>query len=58
MAHEHVNDARDIETLIQALFEEVEIKSFGLGRQLSLYRFIAARGPRPELAAAWEARFA
>jgi hypothetical protein len=58
MAHEHVNDARDIETLIQALFEEVEIKSFGLGRQLSLYRFIAARRPRPELAAAWEARFA
>ena len=57
MAHEHVNDARDIETLIQALFEEVEVKSFGLGRQLSLYRFIAARKPRLDVAAAWEARF-
>ena len=57
MAHEHVNDARDIETLIQALFEDVEIKSFGVGRQFSLYRFIAARRPRLDVAAAWEARF-
>jgi hypothetical protein len=57
MAHEHVNDAREIETLIRALFEEVEVKSFGLGRQLSLYRFIAARKPRLDVAAAWEARF-
>ena len=57
MAHEHVNDARDIETLVQGLFEEVEIKSFGFGRQLSLYRFIAARKPRLDVAAAWEARF-
>jgi hypothetical protein len=57
MAHEHVNDARDIETLIRALFEEVEVKSFGLGRQLSLYRFFAAKRPRRDVAAAWEARF-
>lgn len=58
MAHEHVNDAREIETLIRALFEEVTVKSFGLGRQLSLYRFLAARGPRLDVAADWEARFA
>jgi hypothetical protein len=57
MAHEHVNDARDIETLVRALFEEVTVRSFGLGRQLSLYRFIEARKPRLDLAAAWEARF-
>lgn len=57
MAHEHVNEARDIETLVRALFEEVEIKSFGVGRQLSLYRFIAARKPRLDVAAAWETRF-
>ena len=57
MAHEHVNDAFDIETLVRALFEEVEVSSFGLGRQLSLYRFLAARRPRPEVAADWEARF-
>jgi hypothetical protein len=57
MAHEHVNDAREIETLLRALFEEVEVKSFGLGRQLSLYRFLAARRPRLDLAAEWEVRF-
>ena len=57
MAHEHVNDALEIETLLRALFEDVEISSFGLGRQLSLYRFLAARKPRLEVAAAWEARF-
>jgi len=58
MAHEHVNDAREIETLVRALFDEVQVKSFGLGRQLSLYRFLAARGPRLAVAADWEARFA
>jgi hypothetical protein len=57
MAHEHVNDAAEIETLIRALFEEVEVRSFGLGHQLSLYRFLAARKPRLDLAATWEARF-
>ena len=57
MAHEHVNDAREIETLTRALFEEVRVRSFGLGRQLSLYRFLAARGPRLDVAADWEARF-
>jgi SAM-dependent methyltransferase len=57
MAHEHVNDARDIEILLSALFEEVEVRSLGVGRQLSLYRFIAARKPRLDVAAAWEARF-
>jgi len=58
MAHEHVNDAREVEALVRALFETVEIKSFGLGRQLSLYRFIAARHPRLDVAGEWEARFA
>jgi SAM-dependent methyltransferase len=57
MAHEHVNDAREIEALVRALFEEVEVKSFGIGRQLSLYRFLAACKPRLDVATAWEARF-
>jgi SAM-dependent methyltransferase len=57
MAHEHVNNAREIEALVHALFEEVEVKSFGVGRQLSLYRFMAARKPRLDIAADWEARF-
>jgi SAM-dependent methyltransferase len=57
MAHEHVNDAREIETLMRALFEHVEVRSFGLGRQLSLYRFLCASKPRLDVAEAWEARF-
>lgn len=57
MRHEHVNTAAEIEGLAKALFADVEIRSFGLGRQLSLYRFIAARRPRLEVAEAWVARF-
>lgn len=57
MAHEHVNTAQEIERLIQALFEVVEIKTFGVGRQFSLYRMVAARRPRLDRAAQWEARF-
>ncbi|MDB5452045.1 MAG: putative ubiE/COQ5 methyltransferase [Caulobacteraceae bacterium] len=57
MRHEHVNTAREIEALARVLFEEVEVRAFGMGRQLSLYRFVAARRPRLDVAAAWEARF-
>jgi hypothetical protein len=42
---------------VRALFEQVDVRSFGIGRQLSLYRFLAARGPRLDVAAEWEARF-
>ena len=57
MDHEHVNTAREIEALVRMLFEEVEVRACGLGRHLSIYRFIAARRPRPEIAARWEAAF-
>ena len=57
MAHEHVNDALEIETLLRAMFEDVSVKSFGLGRQLSLYRFLAARSPRLHVIEAWEKQF-
>jgi len=57
MRHEHVNTAAEIEALVGALFETVEIRAFGLGRQLSLYRFIGARNPRLDVAAAWVSRF-
>jgi SAM-dependent methyltransferase len=57
MAHEHVNDALEIETLLRALFDDVQVKSFGFGRQLSLYRFLRATGPRLDVAAEWERRF-
>ena len=53
MAHEHVNSAAEIEGLIHALFGQVTIRSFGLGRQFSLYRFIEASKPRLQVARAW-----
>jgi SAM-dependent methyltransferase len=58
MAHEHVNDAAEIEALARVVFEDVSVRSFGVGRQLSLYRFIEARRPRLEVADAWLRRFA
>lgn len=58
MRHEHVNTAAEIEALARLMFEKVRIRSFGLGRQLSLYRFIEASAPRLDVAAAWERRFA
>lgn len=57
MAHEHVNTAIEIETLVGAMFEQVRVEALGLGRQLSLYRYIEARRPRPDVAADWLARF-
>jgi len=57
MRHEHVNTAAEIEALAGLLFEEVAVRAFGLGRQLSLYRFIEARKPRAEVAARWQAAF-
>lgn len=57
MRHEHVNTAAEIETLVHALFGDVRIASFGLGRQLSLYRFLEARRPDLDRARAWIARF-
>lgn len=57
MRHEHVNTAAEIEALVKAMFAEVSIASFGLGRQLSLYRFIEARRPRLDVAEAWARRF-
>jgi len=53
MAHEHLNTAAEIEALVSALFGEVKIRSFGIGRQLSLYRFIEARKPDLKRASDW-----
>lgn len=57
MRHEHVNQAREIEALAKALFEQVSIKSFGVGRQLSLYRYFTASRPRLDVARAWLTRY-
>jgi hypothetical protein len=57
MRHEHVNQAREIETLAAALFETFAVKSFGVGRQLSLYRFFTGSKPRLDVARAWLVRY-
>ena len=57
MRHEHLSTAREIETLCRALFEDVSIRSFGIGRQFSFYRFITGRRPRAGVAADWLNRF-
>ena len=46
MRHEHVNTAAEIEAEVAKVFSDVKVRAFGLGRQLSLYRFIEARHPR------------
>jgi hypothetical protein len=58
MRHEHINTAAEVERLVSTLFADVEVKSFGIGRQFSLYRFLAARGPDLDVAAAWIGRYA
>ncbi len=58
MRHEHVNKATEIETLTKMLFRKVRVRSLGIGRQFSLYRFIEARDPRLDVAAHWALRFA
>jgi hypothetical protein len=45
LQHEHVNTAAEIEAIVRALFKQVDVTSFGVGRQFSLYRFIAASQP-------------
>jgi hypothetical protein len=48
MRHEHVNDAREIEEVLEFCFENVTSRAFGLGPSLSLYRSFACT--RPHLA--------
>ena len=45
MKHEHINEASEIETLLKHYFYSVKIKTFGLGRHFSLYRYIECRDP-------------
>ncbi len=53
MRHEHVNTAVEIEAVVEHFFKTVKVRSFGLGRQFSFYRFIEARAPDLERARAW-----
>ncbi len=44
MRHEHVNNAREIEEVLEYCFEKVERRVFGVSASLSLYQFFACSG--------------
>ncbi len=56
MRHEHVNTAAEIEEVVGYFFKQVKVRSFGLGRQLSFYRFIEAYDPDLDRARDWIGR--
>jgi hypothetical protein len=46
MRHEHLNEALEIERLLQYYFKDVKIQRLGLGRHFSLYTYIECRNPK------------
>ena len=46
MRYEHVNTAREIESVLRYFFGEMEVRVFGISRALSLYHFFACRQPK------------
>lgn len=48
MRHEHVNTAREIEAVLRYFFADLQSRSFGLAKALSLYQFYACRKPIEE----------
>ena len=44
MRYEHVNSADEIEVVLKHFFKDVKIKHCGLGRSLSVYRYLECRG--------------
>jgi SAM-dependent methyltransferase len=45
MRHEHLNEAWEIEKVLQYFFKDVIIKRFGFGKHFSLYSHIECRNP-------------
>jgi len=45
MRHEHLNEAWEIERVLQYFFKDVAIKRFGFGKHFSLYTHIECRNP-------------
>lgn len=48
MKYEHVNTAREIETVLRYFFAEVKDDAFGLSKSLSFYQFYACSAPRSD----------
>jgi hypothetical protein len=48
MRHEHVNDAKEIEEILEYFFDDVRSRSFGIAKWFSLYQFYECRKPNIE----------
>jgi hypothetical protein len=48
LKHEHVNTAREIESVLRYFFGTVETRVFGIARRVSLYQFHVCRKPAVE----------
>lgn len=45
LEYEHVNTAKEIESVLEYFFRDIKCKVFGLSKSVSLYQFYACRGP-------------
>lgn len=50
MRYEHVNNAREIEEVLNYFFHQNKCNSFGLGKGVALYRFYESKNPKVEVA--------
>ncbi len=50
MKHEHVNNAKEIEQVLNYFYKSNKCKTFGLGKRFAFYRFYESKGPKVELA--------
>ena len=50
MKHEHVNTADEIEELLRYFFDDINVKLYGIGKELSFYRYIECKKPNKERA--------
>jgi hypothetical protein len=48
MRHEHVNNADEIEIILKYFFNKVSVQHFGLGKNLSLYRYMECSEPNED----------
>ena len=53
MRHEHVNNAQEVEEVLEHFFEEAICKVFGLNKAIGLYRFYECSSPRLERCRVW-----
>lgn len=50
MKYEHVNTAKEIDTILKYFYEKVNCSCFGLNKSIALYRFYECSDPKTQLA--------